>query len=69
MQLENSKIDRISLKNSSLFYDVVASGRNRTYDIQIHVHNESARNATTTIQAAILVGVRNFALFVKFLER
>ncbi len=43
-----------SEKNFSLFYDdVVASGRTRTYDIQIHVHNESARNAITTIQAAI----------------
>ncbi len=39
--------------NSSLFYDVVASGGIWTYDIQIHVPNESARSAITTIQAAI----------------
>ncbi len=47
------KCDRISLKNSSLFYDVVASDGSRTRSYKTHVHNESARNATTTIQAAI----------------
>ncbi len=45
----------LSLKNSSLFYDVVASDGIRTQVVPIHVHNENARNATTTIQAAIKV--------------
>ncbi len=64
MQLKNLKIHSENLKIlkmrsnkseklQSLFYDVVASDGIRTQVVPIHVHNESARNATTTIQAAI----------------